>query len=333
MNKWHELVKLIPNYSGNKWTISNPIRNEKISIPAEILSEYIIESGDNYDLLDNDLKKLSLIDNDDEICPDIKEWIEQGWEQSLYYYSASRDIEYVDDDIDTSKRMNAIEQELNGYLNGQDYPLPKRRKVDISLNEENSKERSLGWILQNRSCTDPMEAVIDFFTDDLGELLEGSLSFLRRNYLLKDASHFNKEMTMDTFGRPFRYYIINYGIKDLDMGVYQYDLIDHGLSIIKYGDFRNEVVDCLIGHKTSKNSSFSIVMVADLKIWQWFYRHERALRNLYIDGGAIMQSLLLNATRFELKTHITPASHDSMFNKLLDLEEYEEQVFYTLTAG
>lgn len=333
MKNWHVLSKLTPQHSSDEWLIYEPSSGQRVKVPANILADYIIGSGEHAEALEHDFKKLSLIEPDTKVNIDIEEWLEQGWEQSLYYYSASRSIDYVDDDLNHDNRTAHIDEEVSSYMSNMDYPMPQRKKVDIPLSKKEKETRTLGWVLENRSCTDPMEALIDFTLDDLGSLLNDALGFMRSNYLLEDNVKFDRQKTMDTFGRPFRYYVINYGIKDLKRGVYLYDLIDHGLTIEKEGDYRDQVVDCLIGHKTSKNSSFSIVMVADLKIWQWFYRHERAMRNLYIDSGAVMQSLLLHATTYELRTHITPASHDSLFNELLGLKDIEEQVFYTLTAG
>lgn len=333
MKFWSENIKFAPDADGKNWIIYDPINNRKTKVPTEILANYVIGVGEKSGLLDDDLKALSLVDVEHEMDASIERWISEGWDQSLYYFCASRSVNYVDEDINRESRIDSIEKEVGGYMKEGTYPLPKRKTVDIFFKQVQSKGKSLGWVLKNRSCTDPMEAITDFSLDDLGGLLEDSLGFLRKNYLVESVDRFDRLKTMDTFGRPFRYYIINYGIKGLEQGVYQYDLLDHGLTTMKNGDYRDYLVDCLIGHKTSKNSAFSIVIVADLKIWQWFYRHERALRNLYIDAGAIMQAILLHATTFELRTHITPASHDSLFNPLLDLEEVEEQVFYTLTAG
>lgn len=333
MNKWHELAKLTPNFHDETWTVYNPLEKRKVNIPSETLAEYVAGGGKLYDLLDEDLKMVGIVDIELDLDPDIEDWINHGWDQSLYYYASSRDIDYIDSDLDKSKRNDSIENEINRYLKNEHYPKPIRKEVDIVLNKGRVKKHQLGWALENRSCTDPMEAVIDFNLIDLGAFLQNALGFMRRNYLPNKKDEIEKSNVMDTFGRPFRIYIINYGIKDLEQGIYLYDLIEHGLSVERTGDFRDIVVDCLIGHKSSKNSAFSLAIVADLKIWQWYYRHERALRNLYIDAGILMQSLLLNATVFGLRTHITPASHDSLFEDLLDLETIDEQVFYTLTVG
>lgn len=61
---------------------------------------------------------------------------------------------------------------------------------------------------------------------------------------------------------------------------------------------------CLIGHEGPASAACTLILSVEFERYQWRYRHERALRNLYVETGRIAHHLLLQATAHGLGTHI-----------------------------
>jgi nitroreductase len=71
----------------------------------------------------------------------------------------------------------------------------------------------------------------------------------------------------------------------------------------------------------------------DVSQYQWRYRHERALRNLYIESGNLFQRVLVVATALRLSGLPTPAFSDETVAALLNLNSVRQFPVYSLTFG
>ena len=134
-------------------------------------------------------------------------------------------------------------------------------------------------------------------------------------------------------GCAFDPYIAVFNVENVESGIYYYSVSTERLSMLKLRDFRAAVCNSLIGHEQAFNAACTIFLVVDFPRFQWRYRHERALRNLYADVGRMAQYFILISTTFDVRNHITPAVNDDELGKLLSLDLETKQVFYSITLG
>jgi SagB-type dehydrogenase family enzyme len=141
------------------------------------------------------------------------------------------------------------------------------------------------------------------------------------------------ETLLVSVGAAFDIHIIAYAIDGLTSGVYRYHPETESFSLAKKGDFREATRDAFAGQPDPKNAACTILLVADFDRYQWRYRHERALRNMYVEAGRLMQPLILVATALGLQTGITPAMRDEEIADLLGLEPGNWQALHSLMVG
>jgi SagB-type dehydrogenase family enzyme len=134
-------------------------------------------------------------------------------------------------------------------------------------------------------------------------------------------------------GAAFDVYVVVFTVEGLNPGAYRYELEPPALSPKKLGDLQEETRTALAGQPDPTNAAATILLVADFDRYQWRYRHERALRNLYLESGRLMQPLILTATGLGLHTGITPAIRDELIPPLLALDNGNWQALHTLTIG
>lgn len=130
--------------------------------------------------------------------------------------------------------------------------------------------------------------------------------------------------------RVYDVYLAVFDVEGLTPGIYLYDIRNEKYQLLRAGIFRDSVQASLIGQRAPLTSGCVLLLTTDFRRIQWVYRHDRVIRNTYINSGRIMQSLILVATSFKLLTSITPAVNDSVALDLLGLDGKESQVLYTL---
>lgn len=133
--------------------------------------------------------------------------------------------------------------------------------------------------------------------------------------------------------RVYDIFILAFDVSGLESGIYFYDLRNDRIELIRQGEFRQEAQRCLIGQAASLTSGAALFLTTDFRRIQYVYRHDRVIRNTFINAGRIMQALVLQATAFDLHTSITPAVNDRVACELLKLDPGESQVLYTLSLS
>lgn len=88
-----------------------------------------------------------------------------------------------------------------------------------------------------------------------------------------------------------------------------------------------------MGQNVFENASLSLFYSVNFLRYQWRYRHERALRNLYIESGRLMQKTIVIAEYLDAGSFITPALKDHKLASLLNLDTVDEVVLYSQTIG
>ncbi|WP_394578527.1 SagB/ThcOx family dehydrogenase [Cytobacillus firmus] len=260
----------------------------------------------------------------------IEHWYSRNWNESIGYYLASRVRDFADKGRDYRDQNNKILQE---YLQEDGKPPLHKRVGDkaVPLVEPLPlPEIPLGKVLYRRSATRHVPAR-HFEHDIFSSILFHGTQQIRKTRKFSQTK--GNRSYLYSFGSAFDIYVVVYGIDGMESGIYLYDVEDHALELITAGEYREQMSSCLYGIKWPLTGGCTILYVADYERYQWRYRHERALRNLYIDSGRAVHYAILCATAYGKLTSHTPAVKDSLAAEMLGIDPTREQVLYTLTLA
>lgn len=259
----------------------------------------------------------------------VDHWVARGWDISLDYYMASRDIDYADKaDPDNSVRRALIERVMA------EEPVPARRPVTgprVPLPQPAPPPvRPLGEVLMGRRSVRRYRTGATTAAQ-VSQLLAQGLDAVRR---LRETTDFGEplDLLLKSFGAGFEYYVACYDVAGIDRGVYHYDLVKHTLT--RVSDIPElEQEQWFWGMPGPRTAAGTVVFVSDFAQVLYRYSHERALRDLYIEAGRLAQRLIVAAGYAGLGTVVTPAVRDTLVNERFALDPAREAVIYTVTFG
>jgi len=268
----------------------------------------------------------------------VEFWHSRKWRPSLEYHLVSRDLPYSDSGPDAMATRRRLLTEYGGAA-----AVPPRirpdgsRRVPLPEPVPGDPDRGLGAALLSR------RSVRSYLPRPTPV---GALSHILRTSLAKVAENQRRRGEEDprdllrSFGTAFDFYVLTYNVDGLDQAAWLLDLealdapdADAELIEIRPGDHRPAMRDVFYGSPWPLTAAWTLVMVADFEQYQFRYRHERALRNLYIEAGHLAQRLLLLADTHGLGTLVTPAVRDGLIQDLLCLDPVRQATVYTLTMG
>jgi SagB-type dehydrogenase family enzyme len=245
----------------------------------------------------------------------VGHWIERRWRDALQYHLSSLDICY-DDEQDESGAIR--EEVLRQYYTTDLFP---RRFVTFSGGIPLSppiykSQKLLAELLLNRRTTRSFKgSEIDETT--LSSILWDAFKNVRECRLISASPDRD---ALYSFGVAFDFYLAVHRCDLIVPGLYYYHLTDHSLVSLTQGTFSIQLSECMQGQGDVANSCFTLLFVTDWKQYLWRYRHERALRNLFIESGRIAQRLVLVSENHSLGVFLTPALSDRRLSDLLSLD-------------
>ncbi|MCM3920655.1 SagB/ThcOx family dehydrogenase [Frankia sp. AiPs1] len=260
---------------------------------------------------------------------DLALWQERGWGLSLASYLWSRSVSYYDSGPGEEDRRSAA---IESMLHERSCPLPPEPDPSaVSLQAVGdwdapplsavlAKRRSVGAFRQSSVDRGALAALLYYGTSKI-------------RACRRAASAEKPSSLLISVGAAFDIYVLVYAVDGLISGVHRYHPETNTLSLVKAGNFREAAYVALAGQPAPKNAAATILLVADFARYQWRYRHERALRNLYLEAGRLMQPLILVATALGLQTGITPAVRDEEIADLLGENSENWQALHTLTVA
>jgi SagB-type dehydrogenase family enzyme len=131
---------------------------------------------------------------------------------------------------------------------------------------------------------------------------------------------------------PIELYAVVHDVAGLEPGVYHYAVQEHGLELLRQGDFRAAMVRAGVGQAFLGQAGVCFVLSAIFQRVRWRYR-ERAYRYVLLEAGHIGQNLYLAATSMGLGACAVGAFLDDDLNDLLGVDGEEEAVLYVITVG
>jgi SagB-type dehydrogenase family enzyme len=258
-------------------------------------------------------------------------WRERGWRPSDQYYVASRQARYADaGDDNASVRLKTltdlIEQDGGPAA---EFEHDHINEVGLPPSADVNDETLSSVLLRRRSgrtyVAKPVPAEI------LSGVLTHGLADVRTRRQTTDLA--NPLSLLDSFGVAWDVYLAVYAVDNVPPGVYKYDVRGHRLLGVHLGDHRLLVCNLLQGQRPPATAGWTLFLIADFPRYQWRYRHEHALRKLYLESGIVAQELVLVGTAYGLATLVTPAQRDQATLDLLHLPNTRFAPVTTLTTG
>lgn len=131
---------------------------------------------------------------------------------------------------------------------------------------------------------------------------------------------------------PIETYIVANEIRDLDPGLYHYDIRNHELEQIRTGNLRGQIGAAALGQAMCAAAPAVFAWTAVFARSTWKYG-QRAYRYIYLDAGHIAENLALAAVSLDLGTCQIGALFDDEVNSLLGVDGVEESVVYMSVVG
>ena len=130
---------------------------------------------------------------------------------------------------------------------------------------------------------------------------------------------------------PLSIYIAAGNVENLEPGVYQYLVEEHGLVFIKKGDIREELYQNALYQSWVKNAPLVMIIAADYNITAIKYG-ERAERYVNMEVGHAAQNVYLQATALGLGTVVVGAFDEKGVKTVSGLQE-QKTPLYLLPIG
>ena len=196
-------------------------------------------------------------------------------------------------------------------------PLPQPRTEGgeplFALLQERRSQRAYG--------ADPADR------ETLGQLLWASqgISLHARQYQLRTAPSAGALYPIETYVAVNR-------ARDLEPGIYHYEVLHHRLALIRPGEWGRELAQAALGQAMLMRAPLVFIWSALVERSKWKYE-QRAYRYIYLDAGHIAQNLALAALSLDLGTCQVGAFFDEEANSVVQLDGVEETVIYMSTVG
>lgn len=131
---------------------------------------------------------------------------------------------------------------------------------------------------------------------------------------------------------PIETYLVVNNVKDLESGVYHYNIKNHELEQLETGDFKKEV--SLASMNQSKCAYASVVFIWTAVFNRTKYRYgQRAYRYIFMDAGHIAENLALSCVGLDLGSCQIAALYDDMMNDIIDVDGITESTIYMASVG
>lgn len=131
---------------------------------------------------------------------------------------------------------------------------------------------------------------------------------------------------------PVDTYLVVNNVKDLERGVYHYNVLGHSLDFIKKGDFRSEVSRAGLNQDFLGEAGVVFIWTAVVQRTKWKYG-ERGYRYIYKDSAHICANLYLAATSLGLGCCAIGACYDDEVDELLGIDGEDEITVYLASVG
>lgn len=131
---------------------------------------------------------------------------------------------------------------------------------------------------------------------------------------------------------PLEIYPVMLNSKEINNGIYHYNLKEHSLECISEGDYKDKLFEYTNWQEMVKNASMVLLISAVFKRTEMKYG-DRGYRYVFLDAGHMTQNIYLVSTSIEVGCCTIGGFLDDEINKLLDLDGVNESVIYIAVIG
>lgn len=131
---------------------------------------------------------------------------------------------------------------------------------------------------------------------------------------------------------PIETYVLINRVEDMEAGVYHYDVRQHGLEVVRKGDFGPEIAQAGLGQEMLEEAALVLIWTAVVARSKWKYR-ERAYRYIYMDAGHMGQNAYLAAEALGLGCCAVGAFFDDEVDSLIGIDGKDEISVYLCAVG
>lgn len=130
---------------------------------------------------------------------------------------------------------------------------------------------------------------------------------------------------------PLELFLVVGNVKDLESGIYHYNIPSGNLILYKKGDFRKELAVAAVDQEWVENAAMDIVVCAIYERTTKKYG-DRGKRYVHIEVGHVGQNIYLQAESLNIGVVVIGAFYDDMVQKILEVEE-EVKPLYIISVG
>jgi SagB-type dehydrogenase family enzyme len=121
-------------------------------------------------------------------------------------------------------------------------------------------------------------------------------------------------------------------VKNIEKGIYHYNIKNHCLEEIKTGDFRIKISEAALNQEICYYAAVVFIWTAIFNRSKCKYG-ERAYRYIYLDAGHIAENLALCSTSLGLGSCQIGALFDDEVNELIEIDGTNESTIYMSAVG
>ncbi|MFO8058612.1 MAG: SagB/ThcOx family dehydrogenase, partial [bacterium] len=131
---------------------------------------------------------------------------------------------------------------------------------------------------------------------------------------------------------PIETYLVINNVKDVEEGVYHYNIRKFSLERIKKGSFGSEIAEAALGQGLCAKASAVFVWTAIADRIKWKYA-QRGYRYIYMEAGHICENVYLAAQDRGIGCCGIGAFYDPKLDELLEVDGENEFSIYIATVG
>ncbi|MCF8884535.1 MAG: SagB/ThcOx family dehydrogenase [Nitrososphaerota archaeon] len=131
---------------------------------------------------------------------------------------------------------------------------------------------------------------------------------------------------------PLEVYIVvkKNSVIGLSEGIYHYLPREHGLELIKAGDYSRELMEACLGQEWVLQAAVNIVITAIYERTTWRYGERGRIRYVHMEVGHVGQNIYLQCVSLGLGCVVIGAFYDSRVKEILGVDE---EPLYVIPVG
>ncbi len=264
------------------------------------------------------------------------DWEKKGWRDAMDFHLSGQDLIFEPDYTGYVEAMTEYKERVKSGEDVDSPPVFKEyencQRIQLLNQRKILDQKNYSAVLQNYSLVTKFDdSQVSF--EALSELLQNVFGYQSEFDSVSGRLIFR---TSPSGGarHPIEAYIYSRNIENVPKGIYHYSVKTNGLSLMKAGNFDEELAVCCSQKTGIKTASLVIFLTARWFRHMWKYRYSRSFRMVLFDAGHIIQTCSLTASALGLKVYHNSALKDEACLRLLDLkDECEEGVIYAMGVG